>query len=90
MRIEDHAKLKCLQFCKNFRKIFEVHHQKWGRLTTRSLRCRSLEKCNNTKPKGVQFQDEDAPLTSRNLHHEDVASMSNLRMTLKAIIHSLV
>jgi hypothetical protein len=38
------------------RRKFQVHHQKWRQLAIRSPRCRSLKKCNNTKPKGFNFK----------------------------------
>jgi len=44
---------------------------KVGSLATKSLRCKSLVKCNNTKLEGNQFQDELTPFTIRDLHHED-------------------
>ncbi len=53
-------------------------------------RCESSEKYNNTNFKGVQPQDKGAPLIVRNLHHEKVVSMSNLRMTPKVVFHSFV
>ncbi len=61
-----------------------------NRLVTKSSRCKSLKKCNNTKLKGVRLQNEGAPLVVQDLHHEDVVSMSNLGITLEAIFHSFV
>ncbi len=49
-----------------------------------------MEKCDNTKLEEVQFQDERAPLEVWDLHHEDVASMSNLEMIIEAVLYSLV
>ncbi len=63
---------------------------KASQLATKSLGCESSEKCNNTKLEGVQLQDERAPLTVWDIHHDDVASMWNLEMTFEAILHSLV
>jgi hypothetical protein len=39
---------------------------------------------------GVQLEDEGAPLEVPDLHHEDVASGSNLEMTSEEILCSLV
>ncbi len=44
----------------------------------------------STKLKGVQLQDEHAPLMVRDFDHADVASMSNLEMTPEAVLHSLM
>jgi hypothetical protein len=49
-----------------------------------------LEKCNDTKFKGVQLQDKHTLLEVRDLHHEDVVLISNLEMTPEVVIHSLV
>jgi hypothetical protein len=49
-----------------------------------------LEKYDNTKLEEVQLQDERAPFEVWDLQHEDVASMSNLEMTLEANFHALV
>ncbi len=43
-----------------------------------------------TRLEGVQLQDERAPLEVRVLHREDAALGSNLNMTPKAVLHSLV
>jgi hypothetical protein len=48
-----------------------------------------LAKYGSTRFEEVQLQDECALLEVRVLHREDVALGSNLKMTLKAIIHSL-
>ncbi len=39
---------------------------------------------------GVQFQDKCAPLEVRVLRHEDAALGSNLKMTPKVVLHSLM
>jgi len=52
--------------------------------------CESSVKYNSTRLEGVQLQNECAPLEVRVLRHEDVALGSNLKMTSKAVIHSLV
>ncbi len=49
-----------------------------------------MAKYDNTRLEGVQLQDERAPLEVRVLRHEDVTLGSNLKMTLKAVLHSLV
>ncbi len=49
-----------------------------------------MEKCDSTKFKGDQLQDERAPFVVQDLHHEDVALMSNLEMISKSVLHSLV
>jgi hypothetical protein len=36
------------------------------------------------------IQNEHAPLAVRDLHHEDVTSMSNLEMIPELILHSIV
>ncbi len=81
---------KCLMFHNNLHIRFQVRHQKWGRFVTRSSRCESSEKYNSTKLKGVQLQDEHAPLEFQVLHHKDVALRSNPKMTLEAVLHSFV
>jgi hypothetical protein len=81
---------RCLQSHNNLHRRFQVHHQKWGRLITKLPWCKNLEKCDNIKLEGDQLQDERTLLVVRNFHHEDVASMSNLEMTLKSIFHSLM
>ncbi len=81
---------KCHQFRNNFHKRFQVHHQKRGRLATRSLGCESSKRYDSIKLEGVQLQDERATLEVWDLHDQDVASMSNLQMTLEAVLHSLV
>jgi hypothetical protein len=40
--------------------------------------------------RGFNFQNEDAHLAIWDLHHKDVASTSNLGMTFKVDLHSLV
>jgi hypothetical protein len=67
-------KWKCFQSRNNFHRRFQVHHQKRGRFTTKSLRCESSEKCNNTKLKGDQLQDGHTFFVVWGFHHEDVAS----------------
>jgi hypothetical protein len=81
---------KCFQFHNNLHKQFQIHHQKQGQLVTRSPGCKNSEKCDNTKLKGVQLQDERALIEFWDLHHEDGVSMSNLKMISEAIFHSLV
>ncbi len=49
-----------------------------------------MAKYDSTRLEGVQLQDERAPLEVRVLHHEDATLGSNLKMTLKAVLHSLV
>ncbi len=49
-----------------------------------------MTKYNTTKLEGVQLQDERTPLEVRVLHYEDVMLGSNLKMTLKAVLHSPV
>jgi hypothetical protein len=61
-----------------------------GRLTTKSRGCESSEKYNKTKLKGVQFQNEHAPLKVRVFHHEDVALRLDLEMILEMVLHLLV
>jgi hypothetical protein len=41
-------------------------------------------------PKVSPLQDEGTFLMVRDFHHEDVASMSNLGMTMEVIPHSIV
>jgi hypothetical protein len=48
-----------------------------------------LKKYDSIKLKEVQRQNERAPLEVQ-VHHEDVALVSNLEMTMKAVLHSLV
>ncbi len=52
--------------------------------------CESSEKCNNIKFEGDQFQNERAPFTVWDFHHEGAALRSNLEMTLESVLHSLV
>ncbi len=47
-------------------------------------------KYDSTKLEGVRLQDEHAPLEVWVLRHEDVALGSNLKMSLEAVLHSLV
>ncbi len=42
------------------------------------------------KLEGDRFQDGHTPLAIQGFHHEDVASTSNLKMSLKPILHSFV
>ncbi len=49
-----------------------------------------MENFDNTKLERVELQDKGTPLIVRDLHHKDVASMSNLGMTPKVVFHSLV
>jgi hypothetical protein len=46
-------------------------------------------KYGSTRLEGVQLQDERAILEVRVLHREDAMLGSNLKMTPKAILHSL-
>ncbi len=48
-----------------------------------------MKKCDNIKFEKVQLQNKHAPFKVRDAHHEDVTSMSNLEMTLEAILHHL-
>ncbi len=50
----------------------------------------SLAKYDSIRLEGVQLQNEHAPLEVQVLHHEDAALGSNLKMTPKAVFHSLV
>jgi hypothetical protein len=56
----------------------------------KSSRFGNSKKCNNTKFEGVKLQDEGALFTVRDLHHKDVTSTSNLGMTPKVVLHSLM
>jgi hypothetical protein len=47
-------------------------------------------KYDSTRLEGVQLQDERTPLKVRILHREDAALGSNLKMTSKAVFHSLM
>jgi hypothetical protein len=47
-------------------------------------------KYDSTRLEGVQLQDERALLEVQVLHHEDAALGSDLKMTLKAVLHSLM
>ncbi len=49
-----------------------------------------MAKYDSTRLEGVQLQDERALLEVGVLHHEDVTLGSNLKMTPKAVLHSLV
>ncbi len=49
-----------------------------------------MKKCDNTKLKGDQLQDDRTHLAVWGLHHEDVTSMSNLKMIWGSALHSLV
>ncbi len=80
---------KCLWFRSNLHRQFRVCHRKRGQLVARSLGCRSSAKYGNTRLEEVQLQDERALFEVRVLHREDVALGSNLKMTPKAILHSL-
>ncbi len=48
-----------------------------------------MAKYGSTRLEGVQLQDERALLKVRVFHREDAALGSNLKMTLKAVLHSL-
>ncbi len=48
-----------------------------------------MAKYGSTRLEEVQLQDERALLKARVLHREDVALGSNLKMTPKAVLHSL-
>jgi hypothetical protein len=61
-----------------------------GQPATRSPGCESLEKYNNIKLKGVQLQNEGAPLEVQVFHHEDATLGSDLKMISKAVLHLLV
>ncbi len=49
-----------------------------------------MKKFNNIKLEGIQLQEEGAPLTVQELHHNGVKPMSNLRTTPKAIFCSFM
>ncbi len=49
-----------------------------------------MAKYDSTRLEGVQLQDECAPLKVRVFHHEDAALGSNLKMTPKVVLHSLM
>ncbi len=83
-------KQKCFRFHNNLHRELRVRHRKQGRLVTKSPGCGSLAKYDSTRLEGVQLQDEHAPLEVRVLRHEDAALGSNLKMTPKAVLHSLV
>ncbi len=83
-------KQKCFRFHNNLHRQFRVRHRKRGQFVTRSPGCGSQVKYDNTKLERVQFQDERAPLEVRVLHHEDATLGSNLKMTPKAVLHSLM
>ncbi len=80
---------KCLRFHNNLHRQFRVHHRKRGRLVARSPGCGSLAKYGSTRLEGVQLQDERALLEVRIVHREDATLGSNLKMILKAVLHSL-
>ncbi len=80
---------KCLQFHNNLHRQFRFHHRKRGRLVARSPGCGSLAKYGSTRFEGAQLQDERALLEVRVLHHEDATLRSNLKITSKAVLHSL-
>ncbi len=48
-----------------------------------------MAKYGSIRLEGVQLQDERALLEVRVLHREDVTFGSNLKMTPKAVLHSL-
>ncbi len=48
-----------------------------------------MAKYGSTRLEGVQLQDERARLEVRVLHCEDATLGSNLKMTPKAVLHSL-
>ncbi len=52
--------------------------------------CGNLTKYYSIKLEGVQLQDERTLLEVRVLRHEDVVLGSNLKMTSKVVLHSLV
>jgi hypothetical protein len=58
-----------------------------GRLATRSLRCESSKKYDNTKLERVQLQDECTPVKVQVLHHEDVALRPDLEMIPEVVFH---
>jgi hypothetical protein len=78
------------QFRSKLHRWFQVRHQMWNRLATKSLGCESSEKYGSIRLKGVQLQDERAPLEVRVLHHEDATLGPDLEMTPKAVLHLLV
>jgi hypothetical protein len=80
---------RCLKSHNNFHRRFRVHHQKQGRLITKSLGCESSGKCDSTKLERDRLQDERALLAIQVFHHEDVASMSNVKMTMGLTFHLL-
>ncbi len=80
---------KCLWFRSNLHREFRVRHRKWGQLVARSPGCGSSAKYGSTRLEEVQLQDERALLEVRVFHREDVALGSNLKMTPKAVLHSL-
>ncbi len=49
-----------------------------------------MAKYDSTRLEGVQLQDERALIEVRVLHREDATLRSDLKMTSKAILHSLV
>jgi hypothetical protein len=88
--MEDHAKIEVFSSHKNFHRWFHVHHQKRGRFVTKSPGCENLEKCDSTKLERDRFQNKHARLAVQGLHHENVMSTSNLKMTSEPVFHSLV
>ncbi len=52
--------------------------------------CESLDKYNSTRLEGVQLQDECALFEVQVLHHENATLGSDLEMTSKAVLRSLV
>ncbi len=81
---------KCFRFYNNLHRQFQVRHWKQGRFVTRSPRCESLAKYDSTRLEGVQLQNECTPLEVRVFCHEDATLGSNLKMTPKAVLHSLM
>ncbi len=61
-----------------------------GQLVIRSPGCESLAKYDSTKLEGVQLRDERALREVRVIHREDVVLGLDLKMTPKAVLHSLV
>ncbi len=49
-----------------------------------------MDKCNNTKFEGVQFQDEGGLFAIRDYHHEGAGSLLNLKIILRVIFHSFM
>jgi len=58
---------------------------KTGLTCNKITRCENLEKCDSTKLEG-----NHTPLVGWGLHHEDVASTSNPKMTSKLVLCSFV